>query len=128
MSFNLERIRDTGVSCPNCQNGSILDQRANSFTKDTPYWICNNSLSFCNYTEKFNKKWQWASWEWDTPYFIKINEDSVYKNQREIYENELLLEEKRLSQNAEIDKKINDLIKYCRLCGLRNCETINNCL
>ena len=52
--------------------------------------------------------------------FIKIKEKHT--------KNELLLEEKRISQNVEIDKKINDLIKYCRLCGLRNCEKLNNCL
>ena len=37
-------------------------------------------------------------------YFIKINEDSVYKNQREIYENELLLEE--TFHRMQIDKKL----------------------
>lgn len=120
--------RNTEQKCPSCREGFIIDQRANSFTKDTPYWICNNSLANCTYVEKYNKKWQWASWEWEVPYFIEMSENTIQKNNRLVYEKELILSEEKVAKNEELNNRITEEIKYCRVCGLRNCQKINNCL
>ena len=120
--------RNTEQKCPSCREGFIIDQRANAVTKDTPYWICSNSLTNCNYSEKYGKKWQWSSWEWEVPYFIEMSEDPIQKSDRLRHEEDLRLAQEQIAKTIEINKKINDDIKYCRICGLRNCEKINNCL
>ena len=120
--------RNTEQKCPSCREGFIIDQRANAVTKDTPYWICSNSLTNCNYSKKYGKKWQWSSWEWEVPYFIQMSENTTQKNQRLAYEKDILLSQEQIAKRNEIDKEIIQEIKYCRVCGLRNCQKINNCL
>jgi len=120
--------RNTEQKCPSCREGFIIDQRANAVTKDTPYWICNNSLTNCIYTEKYGKKWQWSSWEWEVPYFIQMSENTIQKNKRLAYEEDILLSQEQIAKKDEINKEIIQEIKYCRVCGLRNCQKINNCL
>jgi hypothetical protein len=29
--------------------------------------------------KNMDKKWQWASWEWEVPYFIEMSENSITK-------------------------------------------------
>ena len=120
--------RNTEQKCPSCREGFIIDQRANAVTKDTPYWICNNSLTNCIYTEKYGKKWQWSSQEWEVPYFIQMSENTIQKNKRLAYEEDILLSQEQIAKKDEINKEIIQEIKYCRVCGLRNCQKINNCL
>ena len=128
MTLKNKPKRNTGINCPFCMKGFIIDQRAYSVTKDTPFWICNSSLSLCTYTEKYNKKWQWASWQWETPYFILINENSDQKKERELYEEEIVFLQKEKEKNHKIEEQIISDIKYCRICGSRSCEKLNNCM
>ena len=120
--------RNTEQKCPSCREVFIIDQRANAVTKDTPYWICSNSITNCYYSEKYGKKWQWSSWEWEVPYFIQMFENTTQKDQRLAYEKDILLSQEQIAKKNEIDKEIIQEIKYCRVCGLRNCQKINNCL
>ena len=98
--------RNTEQKCPSCREGFIIDQRANAVTKDTPYWICSNSLTNCNYSKKYGKKWQWSSWEWEVPYFIQMSENTTQKNQRLAYEKDILLSQEQIAKKNEIDKEI----------------------
>jgi len=128
MSSKFSLKRNTGVNCPNCVKGFIVDQRAYSVAKDIPLWICSNSLSDCTYTEKYGKKWQWASWEWEIPYFILINESQETKHERENYENNIKLSHKAMKKKSKFEEKIIKGIKFCRVCGSRSCQKINNCM
>ena len=119
--------RDTKQPCPHCQRGTILDKRGSAVTKDTPFWSCSNSSKDCSYTEKYSKKWQWVSWEWETPYFIEMSETEEQKKDRHNYEEKIIKIQKAIAETVEIEEEINDNIRYCRLCGLRNCQKINNC-
>ena len=119
--------RDTDQSCPNCQTGTIVDKRGSAVTKDMPFWICSNSLKECNYTEKYSKKWQWVAWDWEVPYFIEMSETKAQKKERLDYEQKILKVEEDIAKTIKIEEEITDNIRYCRLCGLRNCEKINSC-
>ena len=57
-----------------------------------------------------------------------MSENTTQNNQRLAYEKDILLSQEQIAKKNEIDKEIIQEIKYCRVCGLRNCQKINNCL
>ena len=57
-----------------------------------------------------------------------MSENTIQKNNRLVYEKELLLSEEKVAKKEELNNRITEEIKYCRVCGLRNCQKINNCL
>ena len=121
-------VRNTEIICPNCQEGTILDQRATVATQDMPYWICSSPSKNCNYREKYSKTWQWSSWEWQVPYFIEISEDQNQKKERIKYEKSISAKEDSKATAKEVKEKITENIKICRDCGKRDYKKINRCL
>ena len=120
--------RLTNALCPHCKKGYIVDERGTLPTKEMPKWVCNQNLKVCNYRNKFGKDWQWASWDWEVPYFIMIDEDNEEKNSRLDYESNIKNSSKFYKRENEAERKISENLKICRTCGKRNCIRINNCL